>query len=565
MKPQTPQKKRNRRYGYQTSASGCLTCKKRRIKCDEAKPICGQCAKSMRHCDGPMALQYRFAAPQTSTSFPIGGRKSSPDFQIPAVSGSHEEKRAFDYYLQKVGPMLAGESVKDLEFWLSLVPRWCVSDTVLWAAIISLSRLYQQVRPAPADACGNGRGLPGYKWSLEYHRAIRDYRQRLSSRTADLPCAFLSSILFAMFEFQLWNVDTALMLVRSSVKLSSQIKKWPDNLDVKEGICRLFASLALLVSPTRTFPTTIAGPFNGEKSFRSSFLVMMPQPLDMLRNRLYSLTYQGSKVMDEASHRKPQAVSGDDEILAVQQRILTDLEVWRDTVLAFRLENPCGFSDCVSSLLLIYYRVTYIELSVCLMATETEFDHHLDAFREIVTHGETTICYALAMDAKPPFLFELNPVPPLAFVAWKCRHSGVRRRARDLMTKARGLTGSCNPWIVDLATVVVRIEEHGAEVPHERWDEQISIQEMASRIPEQKRVKSWYASKSQTGGQDHTLLANLIIHPCISELDGAECVRRVMARLDTGQVLEDATTHVGDAMLSNLEGHMTLPGPIPVV
>jgi hypothetical protein len=269
--------------------------------------------------------------------------------------------------------------------------------------------------------------------------------------------------------------------------------------------------------------------------------------------------------MEEASHREPQAVSGDDAMLALQQRILTDLEVWRDTVLAFRIENPCGFSDCVTSLLLIYYKVTYIELSVCLMATETEFDHHLDAFREIVRHGETTICYALAMDAKPPFLFELNPVPPLAFVAWKCRHPGVRRRARDLMTKARGLTGGCNPWIVDLATAVIQIEEHGAEVPHEGRDEQTSMQEMASRIPEQRRVKSWYASKSKTGGQDHTLLANLIIHPCISELDGDVCVRRVLARLDTGQVLEDATTRVGESLYRNLNGIRLSQGPIAVV
>lgn len=498
-----------------------------------------------------MALQYRFAAPQTSTSFSTGGRISSPAFQIPMVSGSHDEKRAFDYYLQKVGPMLAGENVKDLEFWLSLVPRWCVSDTVLWAAIISLSHLYQQVRvrPAPADPFGRGCSLSGYSWSLEYHgRAISEYRQRLSSKTADLPGAFLSSVLFAMFEFQLGNVDTALVLVRSSVKLSSQIKKWPDNLDVKEGICRFFASLALLVSPTSAFPTTIAGPFNGEKSLRSSFLVMMPQPLDMLRTRLYSLKYQASKVMEEASYGRSQAISGDDEWLALQQRILRDLDIWRNTVQAFRLENPCNFSDFLTSLLLIYNRVTYIELSVCLIAAETKFDQHLVAFREIVRYGETALGYALAIDAKPPFLFELNPVPPLAFVAWKCRHPGVRRRARDLMTKARGLTGSCNPWIVDLATAVIQIEEHGAEEPHEGWDKQTSIQEVTSRIPEQKRVKCWYALKSQTGAKDPSLLANLILHPCISELDCDDCVRRVLVQLETGEVLEDATTHIRDVV-----------------
>ncbi|KAK1779139.1 hypothetical protein QBC45DRAFT_326623 [Copromyces sp. CBS 386.78] len=32
--------------------TGCLTCRKRRIKCDEAKPICNNCTKSKRQCDG---------------------------------------------------------------------------------------------------------------------------------------------------------------------------------------------------------------------------------------------------------------------------------------------------------------------------------------------------------------------------------------------------------------------------------------------------------------------------------------------------------------------------------
>ncbi|KAK3318369.1 fungal transcriptional regulatory-like protein [Apodospora peruviana] len=32
--------------------TGCLTCRRRRIKCDEGKPTCGNCIKSKRQCDG---------------------------------------------------------------------------------------------------------------------------------------------------------------------------------------------------------------------------------------------------------------------------------------------------------------------------------------------------------------------------------------------------------------------------------------------------------------------------------------------------------------------------------
>lgn len=46
--------------------TGCLTCRRRRIKCDEIKPICGNCHKSRRQCEGynqrplfrPTDIQY---------------------------------------------------------------------------------------------------------------------------------------------------------------------------------------------------------------------------------------------------------------------------------------------------------------------------------------------------------------------------------------------------------------------------------------------------------------------------------------------------------------------------
>ncbi|CAN8102184.1 unnamed protein product [Discula destructiva] len=45
----SPSKKPNIRKRTKT---GCLTCRKRRIKCDEAKPTCSNCIKSKRQCEG---------------------------------------------------------------------------------------------------------------------------------------------------------------------------------------------------------------------------------------------------------------------------------------------------------------------------------------------------------------------------------------------------------------------------------------------------------------------------------------------------------------------------------
>lgn len=40
------------RLSRKRTKTGCLTCRKRRIKCDEERPICKNCIKSKRHCEG---------------------------------------------------------------------------------------------------------------------------------------------------------------------------------------------------------------------------------------------------------------------------------------------------------------------------------------------------------------------------------------------------------------------------------------------------------------------------------------------------------------------------------
>ena len=69
------------RASKKRTKSGCLTCRKRRIKCDEARPICQNCTKSKRHCDGyfqripfkPANIDFRhFQNGATAITFPPG-------------------------------------------------------------------------------------------------------------------------------------------------------------------------------------------------------------------------------------------------------------------------------------------------------------------------------------------------------------------------------------------------------------------------------------------------------------------------------------------------------------
>lgn len=41
--------------------TGCKTCRQRKLKCDEVKPICGQCRKSNRECQPSEGIAFRHA------------------------------------------------------------------------------------------------------------------------------------------------------------------------------------------------------------------------------------------------------------------------------------------------------------------------------------------------------------------------------------------------------------------------------------------------------------------------------------------------------------------------
>lgn len=50
--PQIEPVPNNKKVSRKRTKTGCLTCRKRRIKCGEERPICNNCIKSKRHCEG---------------------------------------------------------------------------------------------------------------------------------------------------------------------------------------------------------------------------------------------------------------------------------------------------------------------------------------------------------------------------------------------------------------------------------------------------------------------------------------------------------------------------------
>ncbi|KAF4844169.1 Aspercryptin biosynthesis cluster-specific transcription regulator atnN [Colletotrichum siamense] len=116
------------RKGSRKVRTGCLTCKIRKIKCDEGKPFCNRCTSTGRKCDGyavEPASVLRWQRPQT--------------LQIDS-STNGEEARALQYYCEHVAPFIAGPT--DPYFWTHLVVQFVNREPAVKHSVIAIGLLY---------------------------------------------------------------------------------------------------------------------------------------------------------------------------------------------------------------------------------------------------------------------------------------------------------------------------------------------------------------------------------------------------------------------------------------
>ncbi|RDW62835.1 hypothetical protein BP5796_11137 [Coleophoma crateriformis] len=148
-----------RKKQYKKSRQGCVTCKNRRVKCDEAHPVCGPCAKlfvDKRCCEYESRvkptytmrdLQPRFILPsgQQSPSQPVVQRPSGVNLGQPShllelqlmhhytkVTCSLPKRRSFP-------PCLPGSSYP---LWEVYIPQIAFTSELVLSALLAVSSLH---------------------------------------------------------------------------------------------------------------------------------------------------------------------------------------------------------------------------------------------------------------------------------------------------------------------------------------------------------------------------------------------------------------------------------------
>ncbi|KIW66981.1 hypothetical protein PV04_06259 [Phialophora macrospora] len=464
------------RPGRERSKFGCLTCKIRKVKCDQTLPHCKRCLHTGRKCEGPVPRRIRFVEDATVTP---SDSILLPEVTLFAPQHSDDERWAFNYFLHRAAPVFAG--VVDGPFWLELVPRLAQSHAFVWNMVISSSWMFEHVQynnlktaytPCDASTVINIQHRKALEW---YQRALVDFRHLLERGEADNGYILLSCILFAGLEFQqrqvgnAWRlIDTAFALLDQNLSMSqTQVSKLKDP-SLYEFVTTFFSRKAVLMGP-------LGKPIPLKWNVRptgDTFAPSMNSYLALLTDakvQLESLMYQAYEVV-----RVGHLLYHDDyemqKLKPRQELHLKEVQQWKDKFLKLCEIGRDGEMSCIGSTLLMYWGMCYVWLAACTSPLQTAFDKHVDDFAAIVDNARVVLqCIAPSNAGGHLFTCDGDVVPPLLFTATKCRHPALRRTALQLLREAPyrdGLWSSvAAPSLVEKLIAVEEGDDHFSASP----------------------------------------------------------------------------------------------------
>ncbi|GKU06496.1 transcription factor [Fusarium langsethiae] len=219
--------------------TGCTTCKKRHVKCDEAKPQCGNCTRNRRKCEGYTipAKKRNASPPQIRWDSKQITRTAPLKAQLHLVHDWLDFKEAdsfiyFDEFLGVVqSPWIAAGFNNDL--WAVTLPQVARTNDVVRHAAIAIGALsrwlakYHHGSLRSSHTTGN-EAVPN---DPDYQNAVAHYCHalRLQSQQPCMQDAVFLSILFLCFETLRGNMKAALDHINHGLAMLLALVTDPDS------------------------------------------------------------------------------------------------------------------------------------------------------------------------------------------------------------------------------------------------------------------------------------------------------------------------------------------------
>ncbi|RAL63881.1 hypothetical protein DID88_003524 [Monilinia fructigena] len=475
------------RYGGSKVRSGCVTCKARRVKCDEGRPTCQRCFKAKRTCEG-------YAPPPTASTSGGGLRKfivylaSAPVDAISLLPGiTTRQQRSFDFFRLRTAAELAGPFGTDL--WSTVLLRTAHDEPCIFNAVVALGALHEN-----------------YGYLRDAHQTYSDYAlthyqkaiQRITTLnntdlTLHTDIVLMMCIVFSAFDSLRGQYKASLMHIASGIKILVETEKRLGGL--KDGSLQKDVFLPIFVRMENQITDTgqTSAMVNTTRLIQPPIL-SIPRAFESVEEAQItfdsSLSYVWNMMARTKKHRTtppPQLENYEYEGLA---KWLDPLDPVHQKVDYFTCQTPsihgksmpkrflswCAAFDASQfppshpavQILQTNRAMLSILFGVDTTKGEMVWDSSLPQFQSLLDYVESCPLSGCRnspgqKDAPPTFHYHLGLLTPLYFVSTRCRDPLTRRRAIRLIESCNRKEGIWDTIVCTrISKQVMDVEEEAA-------------------------------------------------------------------------------------------------------
>ncbi|KAL4803809.1 hypothetical protein BDV18DRAFT_144482 [Aspergillus unguis] len=404
------------RIGSTKVRTGCIVCKKRRIKCDETKPTCRNCIRSKRDC--------AYAATNDSNAnFKVVVYTPRASF---ATTGA--EKHSLDFFL---GQMRTRFPIRFSQPVLQAAHR----EDVLAHAVIALGAMQQVYEYDDFSAIGTWSPMAQFAMQ-QYGKALRLLQDRVLDtkrmRFTSPDLILISCLFFACFECLRGSVPAAIVHMRSGLNLLREYDADPRTGTVvsKRTMRSLFTRLDNQMIEMRGSSLSMTSP---QDSFE--VIAQTPGPDDDMHDALNSLWNHILHGMLDSARALAMGQPPSPSITTPQADVKSNMMALHHSFT--HSTAPAGLDyGQDADILRIWFLLSPMLLTAHTWDPADAWGPHNDNFARIVSIAEGYI-YRTAIanpSRKRTFTFSLGIVPPLVLTATRSKDPWVQQKALYLLS-----------------------------------------------------------------------------------------------------------------------------------
>ncbi|KIW27734.1 uncharacterized protein PV07_07444 [Cladophialophora immunda] len=432
--------KRLRRHAPKVR-TGCVTCKTRKLRCDETKPSCVRCTSTGRRCDGYVALRTLL-------------------FEIPQ---DKDERWGFYYFRDRTSRQLLSFAHHD--FWNRVAIQAAYSRAIVRHALVAIASYHESV-DHPDQLRRLDRQLFAFR---QYNKAITSILD--AGAHCDVEDVLLASILFTFLENVRGALSSALVHLHAGLRVLSEWRSSHGPWDKAKASNRLIEEhLAPILAHLQDTAATLM-PVRPHQPMISS--TDPPECFHSLQEShfYFEKIVRGLCSSLQSVHERDTWPYGD---LSIAQKGQELLWAWYNSFTKFlgKARHDVCFCSAPSSpyhfdvgacYLQMQFWAAIIRLESKVYRSEMVFDNHLPEF-QILLDMTAQLADMLDMEeaagADTCLGFHIEYVAIAGFIGLRCRDPVIRRGAIGLLRSHPRTEGIWqNTVSADLAEFIMTREE----------------------------------------------------------------------------------------------------------